>query len=371
MILGTSMKLTIESKTLIESINTVLSTTGSETLNLEIGKNDVIHLKSNAKGCSHHLVTGFVAENAEKGFKVALNAPQLIGIINRKGEITLEASSDNILQVSNKRFKAQVNLVPAVAIDKIEASESVVVLETNTLTAMWDRLNGLQVTNLYQDASPFIRVRCKDGLLEMGSSDSVHFAYYRITVDPEQQPFEFDLDQALMRRLLGIIVDNPDAKFAIEDTRVYVKSNDQAISFPKQQGGKRLITLDMLYTLAQSLAHNGGSSLTSINREDLVAELSGCRFIASDKAALEISGGAKSKGLILSYQTSFGSYKAKVDCANEWAKDEVYKVDPFLFEDFLGTLSLYEQIDLYHHEGKLFANVKGDGYESFHICSGN
>ena len=365
------MKLTIESKTLIEAINTVLATTGSETLNLEIGKNDVIHLKSNAKGCSHHLVTGFVAEQAEKGFRVALNAPQLVGLINRKGEVTLEVESENILQISNKRFKAQVNLVPAVSIDKIEAADSVVILENGTLTAMWDRLNGLQVTNLYQDSSPFIRVRCKDGLLEMGSNDSVHFAYYRIEVDSEQEPFEFDLDQQLMRRLLGIIVDNPDAKFAIEDTRVYVKSNDQAISFPKQQGGKRLATLDMLYTLAQSLANTGGSALNNISREELVGELSGCRFIASDKAALEISGGAKGKGLILSYQTSFGSYKAKVDCTSEWDKDEVYKVDPFLFEDFLGTLSLYDQLNLHHHEGKLFANVKGDGYESFHICSGN
>lgn len=366
------MKLTLESKNLVEAINTVSNTTGSATLNMEVDKRGIVYLKSNAKGCSHHLRTTFIATDFEKDFRVSINVPQLLGIINRKGEITLEVNDDNILEVSNKRFNAKLALVPALKMDKIEDAENTVVLESNTLAAMWDRLNGVHVTNLYQQgANPFIRIRCAKGLLEMGASDSVHMAYYRIDVDKEQQPFEFDLDFDLLRRLLSIIVDNPDAKFAIEDTRVYVKSTEQSVSFPKQQS-RRLDELDLLHNLAKSLRKAGGTSnLTSIPLESLMDELRGCRAIASDKASLEIIGGKKGKGLVLAYQTSFGSYKAKVDCENEWSPDDHCMIDPLLFEDFLSTLCLYEKIDISIREGKLFSAMKGDGYESFHVCTGN
>lgn len=369
------MILTVESKTLVDSINAVTSTTGADTVNLEIGKGGSIQIKSNSKGCSHYLKTDMVAESFTKNFKVAVNSQQIVGLINRKGEIKIEVSSDNILQISNKRFNAQINLIPAVDLDKIEQanSDSIVVLEPNTLTAMWDRLSGVEISNQYQDSKPFVRIRCKDGLLEMGSSDSVHMVYFRIDVDPEQAPFEFDLDPQLLRKLLSIIVDNPESRFAIEDTRVYVQSSTQTISFPKQQGGGRLTGLDMLHTLANKLSSesNNSSYLAKIKLEELTSELSGCRFIATDKAALEISGSKNGKNVNLSYRTSFGSYKALVSCTAHWEKGEVFKIDPFLFEDLLGTLSLYESVDLYSVEGKLFSHIQGDGYESFHICSGN
>ena len=363
------MKFTAESKYLSDVINAVSGTTGSADVNLEVGAKGVLIVKSSNKGAIHHTATDIVVDEGKKDDKATIQVAQFLGLISRRGVVTVETTEKGSLFISNKTIRSEVTLPPAKDVDVVENSDKTLELEPSTLAKITEHMGTLNLVNLLSDLSPTIRLRVLDGTLEMFCADEMHLAYYRIHAET-QADFAIDLPHSELSQLLDVIAEDPSTQFAIEDTRVYVRNSNTKISFPKSQAG-RLISFDAVNAIRDScVRQKSPSGIKDIDREELLQNVSSCKHIASDETFVEMNGN-KTKGYSLSYQTSHGRIKVVGTGVNMWQGTEPFKVTPFLLEDFLSTLSLFSQVDLYTRETVIYSHVKqGEDYEAFHSCSG-
>lgn len=363
------MKFKAESKELVDLVNSVSSNTGSSTVNFEVGKKGLLLLKSSNKGFVHHLRTDFIVDEGKEGDVATIPIAQFLGVVNRRGLISIEVTETNSLNISNKSFRGEINLAPPTEVDDIETSKDTLELQGDTLGKLKDHLPGLSITNLFSDNQPFVRIQCTKGMLELMSMDAVHGVYYRIPVSG-QSDFAFDLPHDSLSTLISIIEENADAVFAVEESRVFVSSVRTSMSFPKQQVTK-LTPIKAVKTLRDKcIEAKNLSTLGSLHVETILQEVQGCKHIAADNTVVVLEGGKGS--YVLTYTTAHGRIKAKGKCESTWASGDSIKVSPFLLEDFLNSMTLSEIVDLKVLEKTVFAySEKDDGYEAFHVCSGN
>lgn len=363
------MKFKADSKEFADLVNTVSSNTGSSTVNMEVGKKGLLLLKSSNKGFAHHLRTDIIVDEGAEGVTATVPVAQFLGMINRRGLVTIEVTDTNSLYISNKSFRGEINLAPPTDVDDIEASKETLELEGETLSKLKEHLPGLSIQNLFSDNQPFVRIQCKKGSLEIMTMDTVHGVYYKIP-SSGQSDFAFDLPHDSLATLISIIEDNADAVFAVEESRVFVSSVRTSMSFPKQQVAKLIPIKSAIMLRDKCLAAKNPSTLGSLHLETLLQEVQGCKHIAADNTTVSLEGGKGS--YVLTYITPHGRIKSKGKCESTWAATDVIKVSPFLLEDFLNSMSLSEIVDLKVVEKTVFSYMeKENGYEAFHICSGN
>lgn len=363
------MKFTAESKYLSDAINAVAGTTGGTDVNLEVGSKGVLLIKSSNKGAIHHTATDIIVDEGKKDDKATIQVAQFLGLIARRGMVTVEITDKGTLFITNKTIKSEITLPPAKDVDVVENSDKTLELEPSTLAKITEHMDTLNLVNLLSDLSPTVRLRVVKGTLEMFCADEMHLAYYRMHADT-QADFAIDLPHSELSRLLDVISEDPSTQFAIEDSRVYVRNSNTKISFPKSQAG-RLISFDAVNSiLASCTKQKSPSGIKDVDREELLQNVASCKHIASDETFVELNG-HKTKGYSLGYQTPHGRIKVVGTGINMWQGTTPFKVTPFLLEDFLTTLSLFSQVDLYTRETLLYSHVKqGEDYEAFHSCSG-
>ena len=363
------MKFITESKPLAEMINEVVGTTGSAEINFEVGAKGMLLLKSSNKGTIRHATTEIQVEDGEKGDSATIPVQQFLGLINRRGQVTVEVTEKGSMIISNKTLKGEITLPPVKDVDLIDKAKETLNLETGTVNKILDHIGSLNLMNLISDTVPMVRIRIQDGVLEMFCADDMHLAYYKLHADT-QQDMAIDLPYTELYELLSIVQEDPSTEFAVEDARVYVKNLRTVISFPKPQIG-RLIPFDAVKSIKERCTRNKSpSGIKDIDREDLLQNVAGCKQIASQETFVEF-GGHKGKGYSLSYQTSHGRIKTIGTGIDTW-NGKPFKIIPFLLDDFLQTLELFPQVDLYVLDTLMYSHVvQGDDYEAFHSCSGN
>lgn len=363
------MKFNVESKPLSDIIKEVVGTTGGSEFNFEVGAKGILHIKSSSKGTIHHSVTEFNVEDGEKGESATVPVDQFLGLINRRGSVTVEVTEKGTMIISNKTFKGEITLPPVKDVDIIDKAKETMELEAGTISKVFDHIPTLNLANLISDSVPMVRMRVKDGMLEMFCADDMHLAYYKMQADT-QQDFAIDLPYTELYTLLSIVEQDPSTQFAVEDARVFVKNRRTTISFPKPQIG-RLIPFDAVNAIKERCTRSKSpSGIKDIDREQLLQNVAGCKHIASQETFVEFCG-HKGKGYSLSYQTSHGRIKTIGEGVDSWS-GEPFKIIPFLLDDFLLTLDLFPQVDLYVLDTLMYSHVtQGDDYEAFHSCSGN
>lgn len=363
------MKFTAESKAISDAINEVVRTTGGAEINFEVGSKGLLFIKSSSKGTIHHTVSEITVDDGEKGENATIPVAQFLGLINRRGTVTIEVTEKGSMIISNKTFKGEITLPPVKDVDIIENAKNTMELESGTISKIQEHIGTLNLANLISDSVPMVRIRVAKGILEMFCADDMHLAYYKMHADT-QQDFAIDLPYTELYELLSIVQEDPSTQFAVEDSRVFVKNRRTKISFPKPQIG-RLIPFDAVNSIKDRCVRSKSpSGIKDIDREQLLQNVAGCKHIASQETFVEFSG-HKGKGYSLSYQTSHGRIKTIGDGVDLW-NGKPFKIIPFLFDDFLLTLDLYPQVDLYVLETLMYSHVvQGDDYEAFHSCSGN
>lgn len=363
------MKFTAESKYLSDVISSVVGTTGGSDVNLEVGPKGVLLVKSSDKGAIHHTASDIVVEEGKKDDKATIEVAQFLGLISRRGTVTIEITDKGTLFITNKTIRTEITLPPKKDVDPVESSDNTLELEPSTLAKIQEHIGSLNLVNLLSDLSPTIRLRVVKGTLEMFCADEMHIAYYKMHADT-QSDFAIDLPYSELTQLLDVISEDPSTQFAIEESRVYVRNANTKIAFPKSQSG-RLITFDAVNSVLSScIRQKNPSGIKDIDREELQQNVGSCKHIASQETFVELNG-HKTKGYSLSYQTTHGRIKVVGAGVNAWQGTDPFKVTPFLLDDFLNTLSLFSQVDIYTRETLLYSYVKqGEDYEAFHSCSG-
>lgn len=364
------MKFTTDSKGFTDIINTVVGTTGASEVNFEVGKAGMLLIKADVKGTSHHERTDIVVEEGEKDEKATIKVDSFLGLISKRGDVEIEINEKGSMFIRAKNYKAELNLCPTVEIDDIENSKYTLELRGVTIDALKTHLSGLSITNLFTDAQPFVMVRCQNELLEIMCMDSVHGARYRIPVT-NQSDFSFTVSYDALNKLIGLIMANPEAVFAVEESRIFVQSDRCSISFPKTQSGSTKIDFNVVDALhKRCLGFKGISQLKNVPLEPLIQEVNACKHIAYEKLKVSLMGNSKNTGYVLEYVTNLGKIKKTNKCESNWVADEKIQVIPFLLLDFLESMSLFENVSLSFKENLLFSNIAtGDGYEAFHVCS--
>lgn len=364
------MKFVSDSKTIADMINAVVGTTGASEVNFEVGKAGLLLVKADVKGTAHHERTEVVVDEGKTGDKVTINVSQFLGLIGRRGEVTVDIS-ENSLIISGKGKKTELRLTPVVEIGAIENSKDTLELRGVTLDALKTHMPSLSITNLFTEVQPFVMVRCENETLEVMCMDSVHGAYYKMPVT-NQADFSFNLTHDALQKLLGIIANNPEAVFAVEESRIFVQSDRCSISFPKTQAGTTKLDFNVLNALKKRCIglKKGASSLSGVNREVFVEDVSACKYIASEKDMVQLSANSKGTGYLLKYSTTLGSTQTTNKCEAAWSKGDVVKLNPYLMLDFLESMGMFETISLIYAENLIFSHiVTGDGYEAFNVCS--
>lgn len=365
------MKFTTDSKGFAEIINTVVGTTGASEVNFEIGKAGMLLVKADVKGTSHHERTDVVVEEGEQDEKATVKVDSFLGLINKRGEVSIEINDKGNMFIKAKSYKAELNLSPTIDIDDIENSKQTMELRGVTVDSLKTHLSGLSITNLFTETQPFVMVRCKDELLELLCMDSVHGVRYKIPVT-NQADFSFTVSYDALTKLIGLIMSNPEAVFAVEESRIFVQSDRCSISFPKTQTAASKIDFGVVETLHKKCLKSAktASHLKGINLESMIQEISACKHIAYETNKLSIYGNSKNTGYVVDYATNLGKILKSNKCETHWVSDDQIQIIPFLLLDFLESLSLFESINLSYKDKMLFSNIAtGDGYEAFHVCS--
>lgn len=363
------MKMAVNSKDLIDKIQHVTKTTGSDSINFE-NNNGFLHLKSSNKGYVHHSLTNIALEECEDDATATIPVAQFTGMLNRRGSVDI-VIDESSLTISNKTFKGEVIIPPPSVVDDIDDSDKTLELNPFVISEIQRHLPGLALNNLYHPVDPVVQVKCEKEILKLCILDSAHIAYYRINAEG-QKDFSFELSHSDLTSLLNVIGENANADFAIEDSRVFVKDEYTVMSYPKQQPGSIVPFKNIDVLVNKTVNGKHSERLSGIHLELLAQEIEGCKHIASEKSALTIS--AKKTSYYVGYITPLGNIKTKGSCKNTWASDSVFTVDPFLFADFLNTASLMEEIDLVivPDENKVYIyNTDDQGNISLHVCMGN